>query len=211
LTQQTSPPLRLAILGSGKGSNARALIEAAQQIECHYEPALLISDKEDAGILRLGEEFGIAAYFFDPGPFKTKFSQESEERLAAFLHTAKIDFIALAGFMRVLHAPLLAAYPQRIINIHPSPLPHFPGLAAWKQAIDAGASESGCTVHLVDDGVDTGEILGQRRVPIFQTDSAETLHARIQEAEHELYPDVVNAFAATLLQKMTLHRTMIHP
>lgn len=205
MTQQTYPPLRLAILGSGKGSNARALIEAAQQIECHYEPVLLISDREGAGILRLGEEFGIAAYFFDPGPFKTKFLQEREERLTAFLHEAKIDFIALAGFMRVLHAPLLMAYPQRIINIHPSLLPHFPGLAAWKQAIDTGASESGCTVHLVDDGVDTGEILGQRRVPIFQTDTAETLHARIQEAEHELYPHIVNTFAATLLQKMILH------
>ncbi|MFZ4116324.1 MAG: phosphoribosylglycinamide formyltransferase [Chthoniobacterales bacterium] len=201
----SSPPLRIAILGSGKGSNARALIEATRQSKLHYEPVLLISDIADAGILKLGEEFGIVAHFFDPGSFKTKFSQEREQQLAAFLYESKIDFIALAGFMRVIKEPLLTAFPKRILNIHPSLLPHFPGLAAWRQAIDAGATESGCTVHLVDYGIDTGKILGQARVPISQADTAETLHIRIQEAEHELYPRIVDAFAEKLFQKTTLY------
>lgn len=194
-------PLRLAILGSGKGSNARALIEASQKSSLCYEPALIISDIEDAGILKLAEEFQIPARFFKPGPFKTKFSEEREQQLVALLRELKIDFLALAGFMRVIKEPLLAAFPERIVNIHPSLLPRFPGLAAWRQAVEAKASESGCTVHLVDHGIDTGHILGQTRVPVFNTDTAENLHARIQEAEHELYPRMVDAFAKTLLQK----------
>jgi len=194
-------PLKLAILGSGKGSNARALIEASKQSKLYYETVLLITDIPHAGILRLGEEFQIPAYFFSPGPFKTKFAPEREQELVTLLREAKVDFIALAGFMRVIKEPLLAAFPKRILNIHPSLLPHFPGREAWEQAIDAGARESGCTVHLVDHGIDTGEILGQESVPIFQNDTANTLHLRIQEAEHRLYPCIVNTVAKTLLQK----------
>jgi phosphoribosylglycinamide formyltransferase 1 len=193
-----SSPFRLAILGSGKGSNARALIEAATHSKLHYEPVLLISDIADAGILNLGEEFKIPAYFFNPGPFKTKFSEEREQQLVSLLREAKIDFIALAGFMRVIKEPLLAAFPKRIINIHPSLLPCFPGLEAWRQAVDARVSKSGCTVHLVDHGIDTGAILGQTCVPLLQNDTAESLHTRIQKAEHELYPRIVDAFAKQL-------------
>ncbi|MCF7729192.1 MAG: phosphoribosylglycinamide formyltransferase [Chthoniobacterales bacterium] len=194
-------PLKLAILGSGKGSNARALIEASRQAQLHYEVVLLITDISNAGILTLGEEFQIPSYYFNSGSFKTKFAPEREQELVTLLHKANIDFIALAGFMRVIKEPLLAGFPKRILNIHPSLLPHFPGLKAWQQAIDAGASESGCTVHLVDHGIDTGEILGQTRVPIFRNDTAETLHVRIQEAEHSLYPHITDTFAKNLLHK----------
>lgn len=197
-----SPSLpRLAIFGSGKGSNARALIEATKKSSPHYEVALLLADFPDAGILKLGSEFQIPAHFFDPGPFKTKFSPSAEQELVMLLKAAEVDFIALAGFMRVIKEPLLAAFPARILNIHPSLLPEFPGLQAWQQAYDAGVQETGCTVHLVDEGIDTGKILGQLRVPLLQGESVGALHARIQEAEHMLYPRVVSAFAQELQKK----------
>jgi phosphoribosylglycinamide formyltransferase-1 len=196
-------PLRLAILGSGKGSNCRALLEASQKEALSYTPVLVISDVADAGILKCAEEFQILSCFIEPGPFKTKFAEEAQERLVTLLRKAQVDFIALAGFMRVIKEPLLAAFPGRILNIHPSLLPQFPGLKAWEQAFEAKVDESGCTVHLVDAGVDTGKILGQSRVLIFKEDTAEALHKRIQEAEHALYPRVVDEFARGLQLKIS--------
>lgn len=197
----TASPLRLAILGSGKGSNCRALLKAWHQEPSTrelYTPVLAVADVADAGILKVAQEFGVASRYVAPGPFKTKFLPEVEEELVALLQAAKVDFIALAGLMRVIKEPLLRAFPGRILNIHPSLLPQFPGLRAWQQAYDAGATETGCTVHLVDAGIDTGKILGQRRVPVLKEDTAETLHERIQEAEHALYPGVVREFARGL-------------
>ncbi len=199
--QSVSSSLRLAIFGSGKGSNARALLEFAKRAPCHYEPVLLLSDVAEAGILALGEEFDIATRFFHPGPLRTRFSKEREEELVSLLREANIDLIALAGFLRIIQEPLLLAFPKRILNIHPSLLPHFPGLRAWEQAIEAKVKESGCTVHLVDDGIDTGTILGQQCVPLLQNDTAKNLHARIQEAERELYPRILDRFAKHLLEK----------
>ena len=193
-------PLRLAILGSGKGSNFRALVEAARQQELNYDPVLVVSDVADAGILKIAEEFHVSSQFLEPGPFKTKFSEEAEHRLVELLQEAKVDFLALAGFMRVIKEPLLKAFSGRILNIHPSLLPQFPGLMSWKQAFEAKVKETGCTVHLVDAGIDTGKILGQTRVPISADDTSEILHARIQEAEHELYPRIVNEFAGQLIK-----------
>ncbi len=109
------------------------------------------------------------------------------------LQDAAVELVVLAGFMRVLKAPMLEAFPRRILNIHPSLLPKFPGLEAWKQALDAGETVTGCTVHYVDGGVDSGEIIAQREVPILPNDTAETLHERIQVAERELYPEVIGA------------------
>jgi phosphoribosylglycinamide formyltransferase-1 len=188
-------PLRLGVLGSGKGSNFQALVQAVHQRSCYYEPVIVLSDVAEAGILQLAEQFHITSHFVAPGPFKTKLTEAVEEAMVVHLRAARVDFIALAGFMRVIKAPLLRAFPGRILNIHPSLLPQFPGLASWRQAWEAGATETGCTVHLVDEGIDTGEILGQSRVPIFHEDTAETVHARIQLAEHELYPRIVNEFA----------------
>ena len=190
--------LRLGILGSGKGSNFRALAEAFKSGTLGCKPVIVLSDVENSGILDLARSFGIPGHFVAPGPFRTKMSPEAEEQLVSLLMEAKVDFIALAGYMRVVKEPLLKAFPGRIINIHPSLLPNFRGLEAWRQALEMGVEETGCTVHLVDAGVDTGTILGQSRVPVLPHDTTESLHARIQVAEHELYPRVVRGFAETL-------------
>jgi len=190
--------LRFGVLGSGKGSNFRALAEAWKAKTLGCEPVIVLSDVEKAGILSLGSEFGIPSRFVHPGPFKTKMTPETEEEVVRLLQEAKVDFVVLAGFMRVIKQPLLRAFPGRILNIHPSLLPAFRGLEAWRQALEAGVPEAGCTVHLVDEGVDTGKILGQSRVRVLPSDTAESLHARIQVAEHELYPRMVREFAAVL-------------
>jgi len=159
---------------------------------------IVISDVEHAGILDLARDFEIEGHFVSPGPFLTKMTPEAEGEVVRLLTEAKVDFIVLAGFMRVIKEPLLKAFPARIVNIHPSLLPAFRGLEAWRQAIEAGVSEAGCTVHLVDSGVDTGKILGQSHVPVLPDDTSELLHARIQMAEHELYPRIVREFAEQL-------------
>ena len=188
--------LRFGVLGSGKGSNFRALAEAWRAGTLGCTPVIVLSDIEATGILGLAKEFGIPRHFVAPGPFRTKMSTEAEGEIVRLLEEAKVDFVVLAGFMRVIKEPLLRAFPGRILNIHPSLLPTFRGLEAWRQALEAGVPEAGCTVHLVDEGVDTGKILGQSRVPVLPGDTAETLHARIQVAEHELYPRIVREFAA---------------
>ncbi len=189
--------LKLGILGSGKGSNFRAIADAIAAGKLNAEIRIVISDVENAGILDLARERGCRAEFLAPGKFKTKLEPEAEERLVTLLKSAGVEWIILAGYMRMIKAPLLEAFPRRIINIHPSLLPKFPGLEAWKQALAAGATETGCTVHYVDAGMDTGEIIAQRAVPILQNDTAETLHARIQIAEHALYPEVLARLVAT--------------
>jgi len=189
---------RVGVLGSGKGSNFRALAEAHRAGTLGCEPVIVLSDIERAGILNLAETFGVPAHFVAPGPFRTKMTPEAEGEVVRLLQEAQVDFIALAGFMRVIKEPLLEAFPGRILNIHPSLLPAFRGLEAWRQALVAGVPETGCTVHLVDAGVDTGKILGQSRVPVLSGDTAESLHARIQVAEHELYPKTVREFAEHL-------------
>ncbi|MGC3991126.1 MAG: phosphoribosylglycinamide formyltransferase [Chthoniobacteraceae bacterium] len=130
-----------------------------------------------------------------PGKYRTKLEPEAEARLVELLQEAKVDLVVLAGYMRMVKAPLLEAFPGKIINIHPSLLPAFPGLEAWKQALVAGVEKTGCTVHFVDAGMDTGEIIAQREVPVLAGDTPETLHARIQVAEHLLYPEVIRKFA----------------
>jgi len=191
-----SQGLRFGVLGSGKGSNFRALAEAWRAGTLGCTPVIVLSDIETAGILGLAKGFGIPRHFVVPGPFRTKMSTEAEGEIVRLLEEAKVDFVVLAGFMRVIKEPLLRAFPGRILNIHPSLLPTFRGLEAWRQALEAGVPEAGCTVHLVDEGVDTGKILGQSRIPVLPGDTAETLHARIQVAEHELYPRIVREFAA---------------
>jgi phosphoribosylglycinamide formyltransferase-1 len=188
-------PLPLGILGSGKGSNFRAIAEAIDARTLHAEVRIVVSDVADAGILAYARERGLRAEHLPPGRFKTRLEPEAEERLVALLKDAGVELVALAGYMRMVKAPLLDAFPRRIINIHPSLLPKFPGLAAWKQALAAGEPETGCTVHYVDSGMDTGEVIAQSAVPVLPGDSPETLHARIQQAEHALYPSVLRGFA----------------
>jgi len=183
--------LKLGVLGSGKGSNFRAIAEAIARGDLDAEVCIVLSDVETAGLLDLARERGLRAEFIAPGRFKTRLEPDAESRLVARLREAGVEWVVLAGYMRMIKAPLLAAFPRRIVNIHPSLLPAFPGLEAWKQALAAGVAETGCTVHYVDAGMDTGEILAQRAVPVLPGDTAETLHARIQVAEHVLYPAVL--------------------
>jgi len=186
--------LPIGILGSGKGSNCRAIFERIRSGELAAEPRLVVSDVLDAPILDIAREFGVANAYLPPGRFRTRLEPEIEEQLVQMLHDAGIELIVLAGFMRVLHEPMLKAFPRRIINIHPSLLPKFPGLEAWKQALVAGETVTGCTVHYVDECIDHGQILAQKEVRILPNDTAESLHARIQVLEHELYPAVIGEF-----------------
>jgi phosphoribosylglycinamide formyltransferase-1 len=183
--------LRLGILGSGKGSNCRAILESIRSGTLSAEARLVISDVLDAPILEIAREFSVPNAYLPPGQFRTRLEPNVEAQLVRMLRDAEVELVVLAGFMRVLKAPTLEAFQRRIINIHPSLLPKFPGLEAWKQALEAKETVTGCTVHYVDDKIDHGDIIAQREVLILPNDTTESLHARIQVAEHELYPAVI--------------------
>jgi len=186
---------RLGVLGSGKGSNFVAIADAISIGKVPAEVAVVLSDVESAGILEHARQRNLPARFIAPGKFRTKLDEDAERAYVVALQEAQVDLIVLAGFMRVLKGDFLRAFEGRIVNIHPSLLPSFPGLEAWKQALDYGVKATGCTVHFVDAGVDSGAIIGQQTVPVLDEDNAETLHARIHAAEHELYPRCVAAVA----------------
>src|SRR5580698_10873114 len=183
-----NPTPRLAVLGSGKGSNFIALQQAILAGKLDAAIVLVVSDLPGAGILTHAQNFGLPTATLPPSPFRTKLSPEGETELVDLLRRHAVDWVVLAGYMRVVKDPLLDAFPNRIVNIHPSLLPAFKGLRAWEQALAAGVPETGCTVHFVNRDVDAGEIIAQKRVPVLAGDTPETLHARIQAAEHELYP-----------------------
>lgn len=165
-----------------------ALAKACQDGLLDAEIALVVSDVEGAGILERADSFGISNQFLPPGPFKTKLDEAAEQAYIEAFQSQGVEWIVLAGFMRILKGQFLKAFPNRVINIHPSLLPSFPGLEAWKQALDYGVKFTGCTVHFVDQGIDTGPIILQETVPVMDDDTPQSLHARIQEAEHRLYP-----------------------
>jgi phosphoribosylglycinamide formyltransferase-1 len=158
----------------------------------------VISDVFDAPILDIAREFSIPNAYLPPGGFRTRLEPQAEVELVRMLREAGVELVALAGFMRVLKSPILNAFPRRILNIHPSLLPKFPGLEAWRQALEAGEKLTGCTVHYVDEEIDHGDVIAQREVPILTDDTPERLHARIQIAEHELYPAVIGQICRQL-------------
>jgi phosphoribosylglycinamide formyltransferase 1 len=186
--------LALGILGSGKGTNCRAILECIHSGLLSAEARVVISDVLDAPILDIAREFSIPNAYLPPGRFRTRLEPEAEMELVRILRNAGVELVILAGFMRVLKSPMLEAFPRRILNIHPALLPKFPGLEAWNQALAAGEKVTGCTVHYVDEEIDHGDIIAQREVPILPNDTPETLHARIQIAEHELYPAAIAEF-----------------
>jgi phosphoribosylglycinamide formyltransferase-1 len=190
--------VRLGILGSGKGSNCRAILESIRSGALAAEVRVVISDVFDAPILDIAREFSIPNAYLPPGGFRTRLEPQAEVDLVRLLHDAGVELVALAGFMRVLKAPMLNAFPRRIVNIHPSLLPKFPGLEAWRQALEAGEKLTGCTVHYVDEEIDHGDVIAQREVPILTDDTPERLHARIQIAEHEVYPAVIGQICRQL-------------
>lgn len=190
--------LRLAVLGSGSGSNCQSIFNAIDEGRLDAEVVIVLSDNPDAYILERARARGVRAEILDCKGYKNKFPLEVQEALATQLRELEVDMICLAGFMRLVKAPLLEAFPRRILNIHPALLPNFPGVEAWKQALEAGATQAGCTVHYVDAGMDTGEILMQAYVPVLPDDTAATLHARIQVQEHILYPAAILSAVARL-------------
>lgn len=186
----------LGVLGSGRGSNYQSIADAIERGELRAKVGCVIADRPDAFILERARRFGHPALFVDMAPFKTKLDGAAEQRVISILKDHGVHLVVLAGFMRMVKRALLAAFPGRVINIHPSLLPAFPGLMAWKQALDAGVNETGCTVHFVDAGMDTGPVILQRRVPVLAGDTPESLHARIQEQEHIAYPDAIRRIVA---------------
>lgn len=188
--------LIIGVLGSGNGTNYQAIADAITAgTLTNARVGVVLSDKPDARILQRAREAGAPALHVDPGPFKTKLDADAEARYVAVLREHDVELVVLAGFMRIVKATLLAAFPSRIVNTHPSLLPAFPGLAAWEQALEYGAKVTGCTIHIVDEQVDHGPILAQASVPVRPDDTPDTLHARILEQEHALYPQVLQAFA----------------
>ncbi|PWU07709.1 MAG: phosphoribosylglycinamide formyltransferase [Verrucomicrobia bacterium] len=186
--------LKVGILGSGRGSNFEAIAQSIDEGALNADIRVVISDVENSGILQLAHKWEIRAEFVNPGQFRTKMSVEAEARVIEILKEEGVDLVVLAGFMRIVGAQLLRAFPDRILNIHPSLLPKFPGLEAWRQALEAGETVTGCTVHYVDAIVDGGRIIAQEKVPILPGDTPESLHQRIQKAEHILYPKAISYF-----------------
>ena len=183
--------MQLGILGSGAGSNALAVMDAIERGSLDARVACVISDRSEAPLLEHARRRSVPAYHVDASPYKTKLAGTAEARTIALLREHRVEWVLLAGFMRIVKDGLLEAFPQRILNIHPSLLPAFPGLRAWEQALDYGVKITGCTVHLVDQGIDTGRILVQRAVPVFENDTPDTLHRRIQDNEHIAYPEAI--------------------
>jgi len=168
--------------------------------------AVVLSDVADALILERARKHGIGAQFIGPSRFKTKLEPELEDRAVRLLLDAGVRFVALDGYMRVVKSPILHAFAGRLTNVHPSLLPAFPGLRAWEQALKHGVKVTGCTVHFVDEGVDSGPIILQQPVPVFDNDTPESLHQRIQLAEHQVYPEAIRLFAEGKLK--TVGRTV---
>jgi phosphoribosylglycinamide formyltransferase-1 len=192
------PKIRIAVLASGRGSNLQSIIEESQAGRLDAEIALVASNKADAGALKRAAEAGIATCFIDHRQFKNR--EDFDREMVAALREAKVDLVILAGFMRLLSNVFIEAFPHRIMNIHPSLLPAFPGLDVQKKALEYGARFSGCTVHFVDGGLDTGPIIIQAVVPVHEEDSDESLSARILEQEHRIYPRAIQLFAEGRLQ-----------
>ena len=182
---------KIGVLGSGKGSNLDSLARYCGRAGSSMEIVVVASDVENAGILTLAKNHHLNTTYIAPGKFRTKLDEEAEKSYIAALQNAQVDLVVLAGFMRILKGEFLRAFQDRVINIHPSLLPSFPGLEAWKQALDYGVKVTGCTVHFVDQGIDSGAIIAQQTVPVLDDDTAATLHARIQMAEWDLYPKAV--------------------
>lgn len=192
-------PVRVAVLISGAGSNMAALIDAAQSTGAAYEVVLVLSNRPDAGGLKIAEAKGVPVVAIDHRPFG-KDREAHERAVHAALTEAGVEVIALAGYMRILTPFLVGAWAGRMLNIHPSLLPLYPGLDTHARAIEAGDAEAGCTVHIVTEGVDEGPILGQARVPVLADDTPRALAERVHVAEHQLYPATLAAFCRQLRQ-----------
>ena len=187
--------IRVGILVSGRGSNMEAIIRNAKEGKIDAEVVIVLSDNPNAPALEKARALGVEALYVYPGEKKTYMTPDREEEYVRILKEKKVDLVCLAGFMRVLKKTFLSNFPYRIMNIHPSLLPAFPGLNAQKQAWEYGVKISGCTVHFVDEGIDTGPIILQRAVPVLEDDTPERLAERILKEEHKIYSEAIQLFA----------------
>lgn len=184
--------LRLGILASGRGSNLQAIMDAADSGKINAEVVIVISDQEDAYALERARQRGIPAEFVNPKSFANK--EDYEEVIVELLNGHKVELVCLAGYMRIVGDTMLTAFPNKIMNIHPALLPSFPGLHGQEQAWRHGVKFSGCTVHFVDEGVDSGPIIIQAVVPVLDDDTADSLADRILEQEHVIYPEAIRRY-----------------
>lgn len=190
-------PLRVAVLASGRGSNLQAIIDAVESRVLQAEIVAVISNRKEAVALERARKHKVPDLFVDPKPFAGRpDSREAYDRaLLALLEQRHVELVLLAGYMRIVTAVLVNAYSNRMMNIHPSLLPSFPGLDVQKKAIEWGCKLAGCTVHFVTEGVDEGPIILQAAVPILDSDTPEKLAARILDQEHKIFPRAVQLFA----------------
>lgn len=188
--------LNLGVLGSGAGSNMQSIVDAIAAGTLDAEVKIVLADVADAKILDRARRHNIPCQYLDCAPWKTKLEGRAEDECIRILREAGVDTVVLAGFMRIVKPGLLAAFPNRVVNIHPALLPAFPGVHGWTQALDYGCKVAGVTVHLVDAGTDTGPILVQKAVPVLEDDTPESLHARIQVQEHIAYPEALRVIAS---------------
>ncbi|MEW8979105.1 MAG: phosphoribosylglycinamide formyltransferase [Symbiobacterium sp.] len=185
--------IRIGVLISGNGTNLQAILDACREGRIDGEVVVVISDRADAYGLERARRAGVEAIHVDPGDYPTRTA--FDRALAELLLARNVDLVCLAGYMRLVRKPMLTAFPNRILNIHPSLLPAFPGLDAQGQALAYGVKVAGCTVHFVNEGMDEGPIILQAAVPVLEDDTHETLRARIQVEEHRIYPRAVQLFA----------------
>jgi phosphoribosylglycinamide formyltransferase-1 len=188
--------LQLGVLVSGRGSNLEAILNHIKGGKLDAEVRAVISDNEHAAALQIASKFGVPGYYIPCFEKKTALVDDAEQKYIKLLREKGVELVVLAGFMRILKDAFLEAFKGRIVNIHPALLPSFKGLHAQEQAFDYGVKISGCTVHFVDAGVDTGPIILQEAVPVFDDDTAESLSRRILTREHEVYSRAIQLIAA---------------
>lgn len=189
---------RIAVLASGRGSNLEAILVAVEKKQIAGEVVVVVSDQKEAQALQRAEKRGVKALFINPKDYGGR--EQYDLAIVEQLKKDQVDLVVLAGFMRLLTAGFIQAFPCAILNIHPSLLPAFPGLDGVEQALEYGVKVTGCTVHFVDEGLDTGPVILQEAVPIIQEDTVETLHQRIHASEHRLYPAAIDLFCKDKLK-----------
>lgn len=185
--------INVGVLASGSGTNLQAIIDATEKGEISAKVVVVISDVENAYCLERAKKHNIPAIFVNRKNFSSK--DDYEREILKYLKNYNVDLVVLAGYMRIVGKIIIDEYRNKIMNIHPALLPSFPGLEAWCQAIEYGVKISGATVHFVDEGMDTGPIILQEAVPVFDNDTPEILHKRIQQVEHKIYPKAIQLFA----------------
>jgi phosphoribosylglycinamide formyltransferase-1 len=188
-------PIRLGVLASGRGSNLQALLTAQDEGRLRARVVVVVSDRPEAQALERARRHGVAAVALDPGSPRARLSDGAEEAILEVLARQEVSWLILAGYFRIIGTKLLEAFPDRVLNIHPSLLPSFPGLHAQRQALEHGVKVAGCTVHLVRAAIDQGPILAQAAVPVLAEDTEETLADRILREEHRILVETVNRIA----------------